>query len=158
MKLPKITKKRSLSRLIAVQILYQYQFYSFTEDLQSLKTKLIDQYILNSEDKISSYVDKIDLDFLDALIAVSDYLKQIDDKIAACLDTKYKIEDLDLLILQILRLSSFELINFHDTPVKVVINEYVDIAASFFDNKKVTFCNAVIEKIAINLKRLSKNE
>ena len=153
-KLPKITNKRSLSRLIAVQILYQYQFFESSEDLEGLKQKLLDEYLLNSDDEISSYKDKVDLDLLDSLVAAAEHLSALDEKISACLDEKYRVEDLDPVILQILHLASFELINFPETPVKVVINEYVDIAGSFFDKRKVTFCNAVIEKIAINLRRL----
>jgi N utilization substance protein B len=51
-------------------------------------------------------------------------------------------------MLQILRLAAFEIKFLLDVPTKVVIDEYVGIAASFFDETKVTFVNAVIDGIA----------
>jgi hypothetical protein len=35
-----------------------------------------------------------------------------------------------------------------DVPLKVVIDEYVDIGASFFETKKVTFLNGILENLS----------
>jgi N utilization substance protein B len=49
---------------------------------------------------------------------------------------------------QILRLAAFELKFLKDVPVKTVIGEYLEITASFFDEKKISFANGVLESVA----------
>ena len=58
------------------------------------------------------------------------------------------MEKLDGVARQVLRLGAFELKFIKNIPLKVVIDEYVDIAASFFDSKKITFINATLENLA----------
>jgi N utilization substance protein B len=138
-------RKRTLSRLIAVQILYQQDFQSEKKSYEKIKQELIENYVLDTEDEISSYKEKIDEDFLNQLLAVAQIFEKIDQEISPLL--QQPLFKLDLVMLQILRLAVFELKILKDAPENAVINEYVGIAASFFDQKKVTFVNAILDKI-----------
>jgi N utilization substance protein B len=82
---------------------------------------------------------------LSGLFLVQD---QIDDEITPFLKGEWKIEDLADLILPILRLATFELKFMKDIPTKVVISEYVDLSACFYDAKQVTFVNSILQNIA----------
>jgi N utilization substance protein B len=141
--------KKTLSRLMAAQIFYQYQFHNQTKNLNQIKEELIDNYLIDSESEIQSYRDEIDADFLDSLVlGLSLQTNRIDADISEFLKGDWTLEQLENVSLQILRLATFELIFLAETPAKVLIGEYVDIAASFFDNKKITFVNATLEALA----------
>ena len=141
-------RKRTLSRLIAVQVLYQHDFHEEKKSYDQIKKDLIENYILNSDDEISSYQNEIDADFLDKLIAVPQMFAQIDQYLSAFLQKGWSLNSVDKVMLQILRLAVFELQMLKDIPPKVVVDEYVGIAASFFDQKKVTFVNAILDKFS----------
>lgn len=142
--------KRSIARLIAIQIFYQKFFFKSEEiDIEKIKNDIVENYIIDSEEEIKSYRDKIDEKFLDNLIGgLPLVITKIDDIITQNLKKGWQIQDLDEILLQILRLGIFELLYIKKIPTKVIIDEYVSIAASFFDSKKVTFVNATLDKIA----------
>jgi N utilization substance protein B len=142
--------KRSLSRLIAVQSLYQYDFYTRKNDINALAKQLVENYCLSeTQEKSVSYQDKIDAELLESLVSgVVLVLEPIDEEIKAFLKNEWKIDNLPDVILAILRLATFELKYLEDVPTKVVINEYVDLAACFYEDKKVTFVNKILQNIA----------
>ncbi|MBU6140771.1 MAG: transcription antitermination factor NusB [Proteobacteria bacterium] len=137
-------RKRTLSRLIAVQIFYQHDFGLSEKSYDEIKKHLVENYILNSDDEISSYQSEIDSQFLDKLILAPQLFEKIDQDIAPFINQP--VSKLDKIVLHILRLAIFELQTLKDIPPNVVIDEYVGIAASFFDHKKVTFVNAILDK------------
>lgn len=141
-------QKRSLSRLMAVQIFYQRDFFSGAKNLEEISKDVIENYALDAEEKISSYREKIDEEFLQKLLALTIDEKTIDAEISEFLQKGWSLESLDGVLLQILRLGVFELKFFRDIPAKAIISEYVDIAASFFDEKKITFVNALLDGVA----------
>jgi len=51
-----------------------------------------------------------------------------------------------------LRAGAFELAERTDVPVKVVINEYVELAYLFFDAGEPPFVNAVLDRLAQTLR------
>lgn len=143
-----MTKKKTLSRLMAVQIFYQSKFDE-NSNLEKIKNDLVENYLLLAEEKSSSYKEKIDEKLLDELLfGLEKNLKEIDLQIAEFLRESYKMEDLDDVLLQILRLAFFE-IKFLQTAKNLVISEYVDITASFFEDAKVNFVNAVLDKVVV---------
>lgn len=142
-------QKRSLSRLMAIQIFYQHNFFGNKKNLDEIKNDVIENYLIDSDENLSSYREKIDAEFLENLLSgiTLDGIK-IDTEISEFLKDGWTLAKLDDVTLQILRLGAFELKSMLDAPLKVIINEYVDIAASFFDSKKITFINATLENLA----------
>jgi N utilization substance protein B len=143
------SSKRSITRLIAIQIFYQYHFFTGEKKLDEIKLELLENYVLKASDDISSYQNQIDKTFLDSLIfGLEINQKLIDETIIKFLQDGWDLETIDDILLAILRLGVFELKFMEDIPTKVVIGEYVDIAASFFENKKITFVNAILDAIS----------
>lgn len=142
--------KKSLARLIAVQSLYQYEFYGRDKELVILRDELVDNYLLSDlEENLTSYRDRVDLELLEKLSSgIVLTLPKIDQEISSFLRDDNKLNDVSDVILQIIRLAFFELKYMKDVPLKVVINEYVDIAGCFYDIQKVKFVNSILENIA----------
>ncbi len=134
---------------MAVQIFYQYNFFNKTKELEAIKKDLVANYALRQEDKIKDYQKRIDTGLLDELL-LGLALRQnaIDDDIESLLKRGWTIKVLPELVPEIIRLGAFELQFALNTPFKVIINEYVNIAGSFFDAKKVTFINGILENLA----------
>ena len=80
-------------------------------------------------------------------------IDEFDLKIASFLKAKYSIETIDNVELQIFRLAMFELKFLNETPTNVIINEYVDIAGSFFIEKKISFINGLINSLAKDIRK-----
>lgn len=134
---------------MAIQIFYQYDFFNRERKLEQIKEELIENYTLNFEENPVSYREKIDESFLNNLLAGLELdVEKIDAEISQFLKEGWSLEKIDDVARQILRLSVFELKFLSDIPAKVVIDEYVDIAASFFDLKRLAFFNAVVENLA----------
>ncbi len=141
--------KRSLSRLIAVQSFYQYDFYQRQTVVDNLAKQLVENYALSENEEIASYVKKIDDNLLQSLLlGLILVIDKIDEEIAPFLKGEWKIETLPDLMLQILRLATFELKFMKDNPTKVIISEYVDLSACFYELKQVTFVNSILQNIA----------
>lgn len=145
--------KRSLARLIAVQALYQYDFKKRQGDIIEIAEELVDNYTFDLEGKnIKSYRKKTDMSLLRDLVSGSSLvLEKLDLEIQKSLSGKNKFSDIDDVMLQILRVGVFELKFIKDNPTNTVINEYVDIAGSFYEVPKVSFVNAVLDKVAKSL-------
>lgn len=147
-------RTRSLSRLMAIQIFYQHDFFAAEKKLEEVKKDVIENYVLESQEDISSYREKIDEEFLDKLLGgVALDVKKLDEEISAILKAGWTIEKLDDVMVEVLRFAAFELKFLKNIPTNTIINEYVDIAASFFDEKKVMFVNGVLDNLAKILRK-----
>ncbi len=141
---------------MAVQIFFQFDFLNRKKNLDEIKEDLIENYALDFEEEICSYRGKIDENFLNNLLSgLTLAADEIDAEVSAFLNDGRNLEQIDEVARQILRLGTLELKAMLDIPARVVIDQYVDLAASFFDRKKVTFVNAVLDGLA---KKLRKSE
>ena len=72
--------------------------------------------------------------------------------------SKHLAEDLDLrrtdkLLKIILYAAIYELMFKHNNPTKVIINEYVKTSEFFLEKAQIKFVNAVLDKIARNIRK-----
>ena len=153
--------KKSLARLIAVQTLYQYDFYRQNHqdrDILDLLNDSPDNILDENEDKNNKSCRKqADLAFSEKILSsIILILPDIDKQIISCLKDPWTIDKLPDVMLSILRCAVFELKIIRNIPLKVIINEYVDIAGSFYDNKQVSFVNSILDTISKNI-RLEEN-
>jgi N utilization substance protein B len=72
---------------------------------------------------------------------------EIDDLIAAS-SKNWRIDRMSRVDRNILRLGACELVAFRDVPVKVVINEAVELAKRFGTAESSAFVNGVLDRIA----------
>lgn len=150
----KIINKKSFSRFFATQILFSYFFDTKeNENLTDLKSFLEEYYISDefSGKNSEEYKKNINMKFLDELIyGTVEHIEVIDKFLGDSLDGKYNINVIDKLIKVILRLATFEF-KYTETDKKVIINEYVDIAGEYFDDKAVSFVNAILDRLSKNV-------
>ncbi len=158
-----LNRKRTMSRLMAIQVLYQYNFLNGEKNIEEIKNDVIDNYLIDPDWDIASYREKIDENFLNNLIAGAISDKKINEEVNEFLKGNFNLENIDEVIGHILQLSALEFKLTPDTPLKVIIDEYVDIASGFFDKKRVTFINAALENLAreyrpLEFKEIKKND
>jgi N utilization substance protein B len=150
-----ITSNKSLSRLAAVQTLFQFDFNKKMklEELKSINDMDISE-IYQTIESINSNTEefkdlKIDKNWF--LILVNNVFSNkdiIDSSLSSFLESDWSIERMDPTITNILRCAYIEFKNYSNIPSKVVINEYTNIASSFFNKSEVNFVNGVLDKVS----------
>jgi N utilization substance protein B len=83
----------------------------------------------------------------DLVAAATERTKEIDELIAGA-SKNWRIERMSRVDRNILRLGACELVAFADVPVKVVINEAVELAKRFGTAESSAFVNGVLDRIA----------
>jgi N utilization substance protein B len=83
----------------------------------------------------------------DLVAAASERAARIDELIAGA-SKNWRIDRMSRVDRNILRLGACELIAFGDVPVKVVINEAVELAKRFGTAESSAFVNGVLDRIA----------
>jgi N utilization substance protein B len=88
-----------------------------------------------------------------ALVAAASTRRgDIDALIAPALAEDWKLERLDAVIRALLRAGVAELVEFADTPARVIIDEYLHVAHSFFPARETGFVNGVLDRLARRLR------
>jgi N utilization substance protein B len=138
-------KMKSAARFYAVQALYQMEISGQTTD--SVIVEFLDhRFAAVYEDM--EFVDG-DADLFSALVkdAVNNQA-QIDQMTDRALVAKWPIARIDPTLRGLFRAAGAEMTQ-SETPPKVVIKEFVDIAAAFFpEGKESRFVNAVLDHMA----------
>jgi len=83
----------------------------------------------------------------DLIVAAVERSAQIDELITSA-SKNWRIDRMSRVDRNILRLGACELIAFRDVPVKVVINEAVELAKRFGTAESSAFVNGVLDRIA----------
>jgi N utilization substance protein B len=144
------SKSRSAARLASVQALYQM-------DMENIGiARLLNEFHahrLGQEIEDAQYADA-DPDFFDDVVSGVDARRaEIDERVDGKLGEKWKMDRLDKTMLQILRCGTYELIARPDVPTATVIDEYLDVAHAFFDNKDAKFVNGLLDAVAKDVRR-----
>lgn len=146
---------KSISRIAAVQTIYQFENDKNTSDIDTLLLRIRDFYKdkdLKSDyelDKLSKLKLRPSYNYLNELVKFThEHLKEIDKIIEIHLTNEWNIQNLPKLLFATLRVAVCELKYFPETPSKVIINEYTDIASDMLDSGEVGFVNSVLDKYA----------
>ena len=136
----RLKRNRSKSRSLALQTLFEID----------LAKHHIDDVLGHL--MVESDLDKNHLDFTrDIVHGVIDKQKQIDNLIAQCA-TERQVGDLSSLDRSVLRMGILELIDFPNTPPKVVVNEAVELAKIYGSDNSYKFVNGVLGSVLQKLK------
>lgn len=150
--------KRSISRIVAIQVFYNKNLLEEKYISESLINDLIYHYENKLiEDKVKL---KLEKEFLHKIIVNTlNNMHDIDIIISQYLSEGWTIEKVNIMLITILRLAVSELHFFQDIPMKVIINEYTDAANNFCDKNEVAFVNGILDKIAkhIRLEEIKKS-
>lgn len=141
---------RRASRLAAVQALYQMEMSGATT------ADVISDFAagkLPRETEASLTETEGDIDLFRVIVEKAvDRQATLDRAIARRLSEGWRLERLDAVARAILRAGVAELEQCRDTPVAVVIDEYVEIAKAFFDGPEPGFVNATLDACARDLR------
>ena len=142
--------RRSEARMAAVKALYANEINSsVAEDTDpwAITLGIISSY--DAEGADHHFKVRPDEKFLAKIIAgVFENLDAIDTIIKRNLSENWSKERMDNVMMALLRSAVFELSSSQKLPFKVIINEYIDIARSFFNDKETAFVNGILDKIA----------
>jgi N utilization substance protein B len=137
--------RRSAARLAAVQALYRMEMTG-----ASLKTAELEFETrwIGAELEGEQYREA-DIDLFRAILrAAVDRQARVDQLTDAALVDRWPLGRIDATLRALFRAAGGELVAL-DTPPKVAIVEYVDVAKAFFDQgKEAKFVNAVLDHVA----------
>lgn len=147
---------RHATRFIAILALYSYDMCkqaSLAQLAKKVKRSYLNKDIFDleiSQDKLLEIeLHSPDDQFLDQLISLSEEKRpEIEQLIKDSLIEKWNIDKIDKVIKAILQLAALELLYNAITPAKVIIDEYVSLTKSFYENNEAGFVNKVIDSMA----------
>ncbi len=139
---------RSVARLAAVQALYQMEVSGAGVEavIREFTDHRFDRKIEGEESDTLAAADE--LFFADLVRGVVGAQRQIDAAVIKRLAVGWKLDRLDATVRAILRSGAFELSHRQDVPVEVVIDEYVELAKSFFEGPEPGFVNGALDGVA----------
>ncbi|QRM54950.1 transcription antitermination factor NusB [Sinorhizobium sp. BG8] len=141
----KQANQRGAARLAAVQALYQMDVGG-TGVLEIVAE--YEEHRLGRELDGETYL-KADASWFRSIVSgVVREQRQLDPLIGAALQDDWALSRLDSTVRAILRAGTFELIERKDIPVAVIVTEYVEIAKAFFETEEPKLVNAVLDRIA----------
>jgi N utilization substance protein B len=86
--------------------------------------------------------------FAELVRGVVDRQASVDAAVARRLAQGWRLERLDATVRAILRAGAYELTERPDVPTEVVIDEYVEVAKSFFEGVEPGFVNGALDAVA----------
>ncbi len=141
----KPANQRGAARLAAVQALYQMDVGG-TGVLEVVAE--YEAHRLGQELDGETYL-KADASWFRSIVSgVVREQTRLDPLIGSALQDDWALSRLDSTVRAILRAGTFELIDRKDVPVPVIVTEYVEIAHAFFEEDEPKLVNAVLDRIA----------
>lgn len=141
---------RSVARLAAVQALYQMEVSNAGAEA------VIREF---SDHRFDRDIDDMTLAgadepfFADLVRGVVAHQGEVDAAVAGKLAQNWRLERIDATVRAILRAGAYELTHRPDVPTEVVIDEYVELAKSFFEGPEPGFVNGALDGVAKDVRR-----
>lgn len=138
-------RARTVARLAAVQALYQMELAG--EGVETVIKEFSDhRFDDRLEDEWMAEADETY--FAEIVRGVVEDQAQIDGAVTRRLAEGWKLARLDATLRALLRSGAWELMKRPDTPREVVLDEYVELAKAFFDERDSRFVNAALDGVA----------
>ena len=141
---------RSVARLAAVQALYQMEVSSAGAEavIREFSEHRFDRGVPNESEEDITLAQADEAFFADLVRGVVQHQKAIDSAVVKRLAAGWKLDRLDATVRAILRAGAYELSRRADVPTEVVIDEYVELAKSFFEGPEPGFVNGALDAVA----------
>lgn len=141
-KVSKFTGRRA-SRFFAIQALYQAEHSD--QPLSFLIDGFIKEHLHHSDHNTAVNSDE---DFFSSLIQGAwSHKAELDEAVSSILHEGWTIERLDAVVHAILRLGSYECLYTPETPISVIVNEYLEVAKAFFSQNEVNFIHVALDHL-----------
>lgn len=141
--------RRRQARLAAVQALYQVDMGKLTP------RSVIFEFL---EHRLDEEIDGLRLGRIDRTLfgelveKVPQRRGELDDMIAAVLGEEWSVERLETVLRIILECGAYEMAERQAVPARAIINEYVEMARAFFNEREPSLVNGVLDKLAHTLR------
>ncbi|MDB5424981.1 MAG: transcription antitermination factor NusB [Phenylobacterium sp.] len=141
---------RSVARLAAVQALYQMEVSSAGAEtvIREFTEHRFDRDLPGESGEDMTLAAADETFFADLVRGVVQHQKAIDSAVVKRLAAGWKLDRLDATVRAILRAGAYELSKRADVPTEVVIDEYVELAKSFFEGPEPGFVNGALDAVA----------
>jgi N utilization substance protein B len=146
---PRKANKRGAARLAAVQALYQMDLAG--TGLNEILTEF-ESHWLGGEVEGAQYRPAEAAYFRDIVGGVVREQTRLDPQIDAALARGWPLRRIETILRAVLRAGAYELACRSDVPARVVMSEYVDVAAAFVDEEETGMVNAVLDQLAHQLR------
>ncbi|MBV8594132.1 MAG: transcription antitermination factor NusB [Caulobacteraceae bacterium] len=141
---------RSVARLAAVQALYQMEVSG--AGAEAVIREFTDhRFDRDVEGETLAAADEAF--FADLVRGVVERQQDVDRQVARHLAANWRLERIDATVRAMLRAGTFELAFREDVPTEVVIDEYVELAKSFFEGPEPGFVNGALDAVAADVRR-----
>jgi len=147
------TLKYTNARLMAVQAVYAHS--QSGEDWNKLISRFLLEEVggsvISDDGKAEEYIslESADKELFSALVQyVRDNESNIEETIQATLSDNLKKTMLDSVLSALLKVGIAEFYIHPNLDTPIILNEYVDIARSFYEGSEVKIANAVLDKVA----------
>lgn len=132
-------KSRTIARSIALRALYEI-------DQSGHEAGRVLDYIWNMEDDLEDSVRDFSLEIVTALLPLIDQL----DVVIAEHAPEWPMDQVAIIDRNILRIATWEFAVSRRTPLKVAINEAIELAKVYGSDSTPRFVNGVLGSLAIN--------
>ena len=136
---------RSVARLAAVQALYQMETAGAGVDTV---VREFSDHRFGADIEGAALAEADESFFAEVVRGVVADQAAVDQAVARHLAKGWRLDRIDATLRAILRAGAYELTGRPDIPIEVVIDEYVEIAKSFFEGPEPGFVNAALDAIA----------
>src|ERR1022692_761625 len=141
--------KRSSALLAAVQALYQMDIAG--AGLNEILAQF-ESHWLGREVEGAQYLPAEAAFFRDIVSGVVREQRVLDPLIDQALAKSWPLKRIETVLRAALRAGAYELDHRRDVPARVVVSEYVDVAAAFVERDETGMVNAVLDQLAHTLR------
>lgn len=144
-----VRRQRAAARLAAVQALYQMEVAG--KGLNEILAEFETFWIGGEIEGVQYEQADVDL-FRDIVQGVLKDQRAIDQAADKVLQEGWPLRRIEAVLRAVLRAGVYELKRRPDVPARVIITEYVDVAAAFLADNEVGMTNAVLDRLARQLR------
>lgn len=128
---------RIKSREVCLQLAYQMNITK--ENAKEVLDNFFEEHEAN--------LDELDLEYIKRILKTVDEQKEVIDSLIESNLVNWKLNRISKVNLSILRIAICEIKFMEDIPDKVAVNEALELAKKFSDEKSVSFINGVLDKM-----------
>ncbi len=148
-------KMKTEARLAAVQATYMIAFGQLPVDqvVKDFQDGNIGRYVIDEDAETQQEemveVNRMDKAYFEEIVrGVQKNKEALEKSLSLYLSEGYSFERMDGTLQALLLCAIYEIINTQGVDVTVLIKEYVDLAYAFFSKKEPKMVNALLDKIA----------
>ena len=144
-------RKRTRAREFALQVLYELDIAETQEFEEALEDFWKERSTLTDPEKIALEEDKKEpeiRDYTERLVRGTLEKKPAIDPLIERYAENWEMRRMACVDRNILRLSTYEILYMGDIPVKVAINEAVELAKRYGEEDSSKFVNGILDRIA----------